>query len=209
MILLFLGLPGCGKGTIARYLVKRFGIVQISSGDILRASIQLGLPLGNEAKEYVDMGMLVPDDIINSVIKERISQDDCRNGFILDGYPRTIGQAQALSKMNVNLDHVIHLSVSKDRIVDRLSGRRICSQCGDIYNISSKKPKEDGVCDLCGGTLYQRADDKPSAIRQRLDIHAKETLPLINFYRKEGLLKEADGNAPSDEVFERVFKVIK
>ncbi|MBS3135960.1 adenylate kinase [Candidatus Woesearchaeota archaeon] len=209
MILIFLGPPGVGKGTISAKMVERFGVVQISSGDLLRATIQLGYEEGIEAKMYMDRGNLVPDSIVNKMINERIAKPDCKNGFILDGYPRTVKQAIDLEGMGVNVDKVLSFVLDDSELVGRISGRRICKRCGFIYNTRTNPTKEIDVCDNCQGELFLRDDDRPEAVMQRLDVHREKTAKLIEYYGKKKMIATIDASGTSDEVFERCMQTIK
>jgi adenylate kinase len=191
MKLIFLGPPGAGKGSVAREIIKEKGIPQISTGDLIRASISENSEAGKKAKEFYDQGKLVPDEIIIELLKERISQDDCKNGFILDGFPRTIPQAEALDK-EIDIDKVINFKVSDETILSRLSGRRICEKCGSIYHLINIPPKVEGVCDECEGNLFQRKDDNESVIKKRLEEYQEKTAPLIYYYDEKGNLVEVE-----------------
>jgi adenylate kinase len=189
MNLIMLGAPGAGKGTQATVLNHKLGIPTISTGNILRAAIKDGTPTGLKAKEYMDNGQLVPDEVIIGIISERLRQDDCAKGYILDGVPRTIAQAEALDKAGIQFDAVIDLEVTDEAILHRMSGRRVCEKCGASYHVESIPPKVEGVCDECGGALVQRADDAPETVRSRLAVYHKQTEPLKNFYAQKGILK--------------------
>lgn len=208
MRLIMLGAPGVGKGTQAKRLQDEFGIPQISTGDILRAAARDGTELGRVAKGYMDRGELVPDDVIIGIIRERISQPDCERGFILDGFPRTIPQAESLDKilaeMALNLDTVLEIYVDPEKIVQRLSNRRVCSQCGAVFNLLTDPPPADGKCPNCGGEIIQRDDDKEETVRNRLAVYEKQTAPLKEFYSKKGILETIDG----DDTIENVYKKI-
>ena len=189
MNLIMLGAPGAGKGTQAEELMRELGIPTISTGNILRAAIKDGTPTGLKAKEYMDAGKLVPDEVIIGIISDRLKADDCKRGYILDGVPRTIGQAEALEKAGIEFDAVLSLEISDEAIMNRMSGRRVCEKCGSSYHIVGVPPKVEGVCDICGGKLVQRADDAPETVKARLDVYHKETEPLKAFYEKRGILK--------------------
>ena len=189
MKLILLGAPGAGKGTQADIIKKKLDIPTISTGNILRAAVKNGTPIGLKAKEYMDSGRLVPDEVIIGVITERLQEPDCAKGFILDGVPRTIAQAEALEKAGISFDAVIALEVPDERIVERMSGRRVCESCGSSYHIKYVPPKVEGVCDACGGKLVQRKDDDPATVRDRLAVYHKETEPLKGFYETRGILK--------------------
>lgn len=196
MKLILLGPPGAGKGTQAEILNKKLGIPTISTGNILRAAVKNGTPVGLKAKEYMDAGKLVPDEVIIGVISERLAEADCQNGFILDGVPRTIPQAEALEKAGISFDAVVSIEISDEEIVERMAGRRVCTACGAPYHVKNMPPKVEGVCDACGGKLEARADDKPEVVRDRLQVYHKETAPLKDFYAARNLLKTVD-NQPT------------
>ena len=196
MKLILLGPPGAGKGTQAEILNKKLGIPTISTGNILRAAVKNGTPIGLKAKEYMDAGKLVPDEVIIGVISERLAEADCQNGFILDGVPRTIPQAEALEKAGISFDAVVSIEISDEEIVERMAGRRVCTACGAPYHVKNMPPKVEGVCDACGGKLEARADDKPEVVRDRLQVYHKETAPLKDFYAARNLLKTVD-NQPT------------
>ncbi len=196
MKLILLGPPGAGKGTQAEILNKKLNIPTISTGNILRAAVKNGTPVGLKAKEYMDAGKLVPDEVIIGVISERLAEADCRNGYILDGVPRTIPQAEALEKAGIDFDAVVSIEISDEEIVDRMAGRRVCASCGAPYHVKNMPPKQEGVCDKCGGRLEARADDKPEVVRDRLKVYHDETAPLKDFYAERNLLKAVD-NQPT------------
>ena len=196
MKLILLGAPGAGKGTQAEILSTRLGIPTISTGNILRAAIQAGTPTGLEAKGYMDAGKLVPDSVIIGIVAQRLEQPDCAKGFILDGVPRTIGQAEAMDQAGITFDKVLSIEISDGEIEERMSGRRVCQSCGAPYHVKAKPPKTEGVCDNCGGKLEARADDKPEVVRDRLAVYHKETAPLKDFYGERKLLKNVD-NQPT------------
>ena len=196
MKLILLGPPGAGKGTQAEILNKKLGIPTISTGNILRAAVKNGTPVSLKAKEYMDAGKLVPDEVIIGVISERLAEADCQNGFILDGVPRTIPQAEALEKAGISFDAVVSIEISDEEIVERMAGRRVCTACGAPYHVKNMPPKVEGVCDACGGKLEARADDKPEVVRDRLQVYHKETAPLKDFYAARNLLKTVD-NQPT------------
>lgn len=213
MNLILLGPPGAGKGTQAAMLTETFGIPQISTGDILRAAVKEGTELGQQAKAYMDDGKLVPDEIVIGIVTERLQEPDCSNGFILDGFPRTVAQADALQTdlrdLDKELDRVIALQVDNDALVERLTGRRTCKSCGRGYHVKFDPPEVEGRCDVCGGELYQRDDDREETIRKRLEVYARQTEPLIDYYRKAGLLIEVDGMQPIDEVRETLLAALR
>ena len=194
--LIFLGAPGAGKGTQAEILSAKLSIPTISTGNILRAAIKEGTKTGLEAKSYMDAGKLVPDSVIIGIVSQRLEQPDCAHGFILDGVPRTIGQAEALDKAGVRFDHVVSIEISDEEIVARMEGRRVCSKCGAPYHIKAKPPKQEGVCDSCGGPVVQRDDDKPETVRGRLEVYHSETEPLKDYYKEKGILNVVD-NQPT------------
>ncbi len=193
MKIIMLGAPGVGKGTIAKKLIENHNIPQLSTGDMLRAAIAEQSELGMEAKKFMDAGNLVPDDVVIGLIQERIKQDDCKEGFILDGFPRTIPQAEALDKIT-EIDKVVNLTAPDELIIKRLSARRTCKGCGAIFNVIFIPPKEEGKCDKCGGELLQRDDDKEESVKNRLVVYEKQTAPLIDFYRNKGILSDVDGS---------------
>lgn len=193
MKLIFLGAPGAGKGTQAEVVSEKLAIPAISTGNIIRAALKEQTEMGIKAKEFIEKGQLVPDDVVIGIIKERLAQDDCKNGFILDGFPRTVPQAEALDEMGVDIDKVIDIEVPDEKIAARMSGRRVCSSCGASYHLLYKKPEKEGVCNVCGGELIQRADDKPETVLDRLDVYHKQTEPLIDFYRAKGKLRVVEG----------------
>ncbi|NNJ90173.1 MAG: adenylate kinase [Gammaproteobacteria bacterium] len=202
MRLILLGAPGAGKGTVAKLLTKMDGSVQISTGDILRAAVKAGTELGKKAEAAMTAGELVSDDLIMGIMGERLLEDDCKAGFLLDGFPRTIPQAEALKvlleKLGIELDAAVNLNVPRDVILDRLTTRRTCTDCGAIYNVKSNPPKQEGVCDACGGSVVQRDDETEEAISKRLDVFNEQTAPLVGFYEGEGML--LDINATSSDV---------
>jgi adenylate kinase len=205
MKIILLGPPGAGKGTIAKVLNQFDGSVQISTGDILRAAVAEGTELGKQAEAAMKAGDLVTDELIMGIMEERLKQDDCKAGYLLDGFPRTIPQAKALKilleKMGEKLDCALELVIAKDVIIDRLTTRRTCTQCGEIYNVKSKPPKVEGICDVCGGNIVQRDDETEAAINNRLEVYLEQTAPLVHFYRDEGLLESVQGS-DSDQVLE-------
>ncbi|MCU4138741.1 MAG: Adenylate kinase or related kinase [Thermodesulfobacteria bacterium] len=213
MNIIFLGPPGAGKGTQAKVLVEKYGIPQISTGDMLREHVAKGTELGLKAKEYMEKGQLVPDEIILSMVKERLSQDDAQKGFILDGFPRTVAQAEALDKlleeMGKKIEYVLALIVPDEELVTRLTGRRTCKNCGMMYHIKFKPPKVEGKCDACGGELYQRPDDNEETVRNRLKVYHEQTAPLIEYYRKKGVLFEVDGNKSIEEITQQLINILE
>jgi adenylate kinase len=208
MRLVLLGAPGAGKGTQAKKLVEKYGLPQISTGDLLRAAVAAGTPLGKEAKSYMDKGELVPDTVVLGMVEERIKQDDCKKGFILDGFPRNVAQAEALDKMlaslNMPLTAALSVDVPFEDLMKRLTGRRTCKACGQMYNIYFTPPQKEGICDKCGGELFQRGDDKEDTIKKRLEVYNAQTAPLIDYYGKKGILKSVAGTGSIDEIFKKV-----
>ncbi len=202
--IILLGPPGAGKGTQAKRIVEKTGLLHLSTGDILRDEVARGTELGKQAKAYMDRGDLVPDELIIGMIRGRIENAD---GFILDGFPRTVAQAEALERITP-VDVVIDIELERDEVIRRLSSRRVCRNCGRIYNLISNPPKVDGKCDACGGELYQRDDDRPEVIENRYDVYTSSTAPLIEFYRSRGLLVEVDGKADPDAIFARIMEII-
>ena len=198
MKLILLGAPGAGKGTQAEILCKKLGIPTISTGNILRAAIKDATPTGMQAKSYIDAGRLVPDEVIIGIVHERLAQDDCKGGYILDGVPRTIAQAEALEKAGIGFDAVVSLEISEEEILRRMSGRRVCEACGSSYNVVAIPPRVEGICDNCGGKLIQRKDDTPETVRERLKVYHTETEPLVDFYAARGLLRPV-GSADTKE----------
>ena len=205
MKIIFLGAPGSGKGTHATRVKTELGVPHISTGDIFRENIKGGTPLGVLAKSYIDKGALVPDDVVIKIVEDRLSREDCKNGFILDGFPRTIYQAEALKKI-ADIDVVINLVVDDEAIVKRVAGRRMC-RCGETYNVAFLNGAT--TCANCGAELYQREDDKEETVKSRLEVYHKETAPLIDYYRKEGLLKDVDGSQGIEAVYNDIMKVLK
>ncbi len=213
MILILLGAPGVGKGTQGALISKEYGIPQISTGDILRSEVKNETELGKKAKAYMEKGELVPDDVIIEMMEKRIKEDDCKNGFILDGFPRTVAQAEAfdrmLAKNGLELDKVILIDVPEEEIIDRLTGRRICPNCGAVYHIKNNPPKVEGVCDRCGSKLIQRDDDREDVVRKRLEVYKKSTMPLIDYYTKTSKLVKVDGTGDIEEIFARIKKILE
>ncbi|WP_295635660.1 adenylate kinase [uncultured Intestinimonas sp.] len=208
MKLILLGPPGAGKGTQAEILSRDLHIPTISTGNILRAAVKAGTPIGLKAKSYMDAGKLVPDEVIIGIIQERLAEADCANGFILDGVPRTIAQAEALEAHGIVFDHVLSLEISDEAIVERMDGRRVCGHCGTPFHLSSNPPKQAGVCDLCGGELIERDDDKPETVRARLEVYHQETEPLKEFYSKLGTLSAVPGDLGTIEDTTRAIKQV-
>jgi adenylate kinase len=200
MNIILLGAPGAGKGTQAAVICDYLKIPTISTGNIIRAALKSGTEMGLKAKSFIDNGQLVPDDVVIGIIKERLSEGDCANGFILDGFPRTIPQAEALDSMGVQIDRVVDIDVSNEEIVHRLSGRRVCESCGATYHLDYNKPKVEGVCDVCAGTLIQRKDDSPETVQQRLAVYHEQTKPLEDYYREQGKLSVVSGEGEIEEI---------
>lgn len=213
MKIIMLGAPGAGKGTQAKQISSRYEIPHISTGDIFRANIKNGTELGKKAKEYMDQGALVPDELTCDLVMDRIKQDDCKNGFVLDGFPRTIPQAEALdnalTKIGEKMDFAINVDVPDENIVTRMSGRRACLECGATYHIVSIPPKKEGICDNCGSKLVLRDDDKPETVQKRLDVYHEQTQPLIDYYDKQGILKTVDGTVSAEQVFTDITAILK
>ncbi|MBI5674570.1 MAG: adenylate kinase [Nitrospirae bacterium] len=212
MRLVLLGAPGAGKGTQAKKLIEKHSIPQISTGDILRKAVADGTPLGKEAKVIMDSGGLVSDKIVLGLVQERLKQDDCKKGYILDGFPRNTAQAEALDKilsgMGAPLTVALSVDVDKDVLMKRLTGRRTCKSCQQMYNIYFSAPKKEGVCDKCGGALFQRDDDKEETIKKRLDVYDTQTAPLFDYYGKKGILKSVKGTGSIDDIFNEVCKIL-
>ena len=213
MNLVLMGLPGAGKGTQAQYIVKDFDIPHISTGDIFRAAMKNETPMGLQAKQFIDKGELVPDEVTNGIVQERLAQDDVKDGFMLDGFPRNLAQAEALNAMleadGKKLDAVINIHVDPEVLVDRLSGRYICKECGATYHKLYNQPKVEGTCDVCGShDFYQRDDDKPATVKNRLAVNIKLNTPLIDFYEKQGCLYQIDGEQNIDKVYQAIKEVL-
>jgi len=212
MNIILLGPPGAGKGTQAKMLVERYGIPQISTGDILRAAVKEGTRMGKEAKSYMDKGELVPDKVVIGIVEERIQQPDCDKGYMLDGFPRTVPQAEALDRMLNNLssqiDHVVSIEVDNKELVKRLTGRRTCRDCGAGFHIMFDPPKQEGVCDKCGGELYQRDDDNVATVTSRLEVYEAQTLPLIDYYQAQDKVRSIDGVGEIKGIFGRITQVL-
>ncbi|MBQ2933700.1 MAG: adenylate kinase [Clostridia bacterium] len=208
MKLVLLGAPGAGKGTQAEIISEKYNIPTISTGNIIRAALKNGTQMGLKAKAYIDSGRLVPDDVVIGIIKERLAEDDCQNGFILDGFPRTIPQAEALDSMNVSIDAALSIEVSDREIVKRMSGRRVCEKCGASYHTEYKKPKTEGVCDGCGSPLIIRKDDEPDTVLDRLDIYHKQTEPLKSYYKSQGKLITVEGQPKVEDTTRLVLDTL-
>ena len=212
MKIIMLGAPGAGKGTQAKQIAGKYNIPHISTGDIFRTNIKNGTDLGKKAKEYMDQGLLVPDELTCDLVMDRISHDDCKNGFVLDGFPRTIPQAEALDealkKIGQSMDFAINVDVPDSHIVNRMSGRRACLGCGATYHVVAIPPKKEGICDICGAELVLRDDDKPETVQKRLDVYHEQTQPLIEYYDKQGILKTVDGTMQMEDVFAAIAKIL-
>jgi adenylate kinase len=212
MRIVLLGAPGAGKGTQAKKLIEKYGMPQISTGDLLRAAVAAGTPLGKEAKSFMDKGELVPDSVVLGMVEERLKQDDCKKGYILDGFPRNTAQAEALDKMLANLNMSLTAALSVDvpfeDLMKRLTGRRTCKSCGQMYNIYFKAPAKEGVCDKCSGELFQRDDDKEATIKKRLEVYTAQTEPLIGYYKNKGIVKSVSGTGSIDDIFKKVTEAL-
>lgn len=212
MNLVLMGLPGAGKGTQAERIVEKYDIPHISTGDMFRAAIKDGTELGLQAKSFMDKGELVPDEVTIGIVRERLSKEDCKKGFLLDGFPRTVAQAEALENILGDLDrrihYVINIEVDKDILMERLTGRRICKNCGATYHLVFNPPAEEGKCDRCGGELYQRADDNEETVQNRLDVNLKQTQPLLDFYKEKGYVRNIDGQQDINKVFDDVEELL-
>ena len=209
MNIILLGAPGAGKGTQAEKICEHLNIPTISTGNIIREALKSGTEMGLKAKSFMDAGQLVPDEVVIGIIKDRLAKDDCNNGFILDGFPRTIPQAEALDTMGVKIDKVIDIEVPDERIIGRMSGRRVCGSCGASYHLEYKVPKTEGVCDLCAGALVQRKDDHPDTVKARLEVYHSETEPLKDFYSKQGKLAIVEGQEEIADTTALVFKELE
>lgn len=212
MNIILMGLPGAGKGTQASEIVKKFPIPHISTGDMFRKAIKDETDLGKEAKSYMDRGELVPDEVTVGIVKERISEDDAKKGFLLDGFPRTIDQAESLnqimSELDREIDAVINIEIPEEELMNRLTGRRICEKCGTTYHLVFNPPKVDGICDIDGGKLYQREDDNPETVSNRLSVNVKQSKPILEYYNNKGVLKNIDGSKDIDEVTNDVIDIL-
>ncbi len=212
MKLIMLGAPGAGKGTQAKKIAEKYNIPHISTGDIFRANIKNGTELGQKAKTYMDQGLLVPDELVVDLVMDRFAQPDCENGYVLDGFPRTIPQAEALDaaleKAGAKIDYAINVEVPDENIINRMSGRRACVACGATYHLVHIPPKKEGVCDSCGKELILRDDDKPETVKKRLDVYHEQTQPLIDYYTQKGALVEVDGTVDMEEVFNAIVKIL-
>lgn len=209
MNIILLGAPGAGKGTQAQVICSHFNIPHISTGDILREAIKNGTEMGKAAKSFIDKGELVPDDVIIGIVKDRISKADCKNGFVFDGFPRTIPQAEALDNMNINIDKVVDINVKDESIVERMSGRRVCPLCGASFHIEYNPPEIEGICDMCKSELIQRDDDKPETVLSRLSVYHNQTEPLITYYKNQGKLLTIDGSDTIENITQKAINAIK
>ena len=212
MKIIMLGAPGAGKGTQAKMIAEKYGVPHVSTGDIFRANIKNGTELGMEAKKYMDQGLLVPDELTVRILLDRVAQKDCENGYVLDGFPRTIPQAEvldgALTELGDKIDYAIDVNVPDENIVRRMSGRRACLTCGATYHIEHIPPRQEGICDKCGSELVLRDDDKPETVKNRLAVYHEQTQPLIDFYEKKGVLRTVDGTLPMEEVFAAITAIL-
>jgi len=212
MKIVMLGAPGAGKGTQAKMIAEKYGIPHVSTGDIFRANIKNGTELGKEAKQYMDQGKLVPDELTVKILLDRVAQDDCKNGYVLDGFPRTIPQAnvldEALTKLGDRIDYSVNVDVPDDNIINRMGGRRACVACGATYHIVYNAPKTEGICDNCGKELIIRDDDQPETVKNRLKVYHEQTQPLIDFYEGKGVLKSVDGTADMKDVFAAIVEIL-
>lgn len=213
MKIIMLGAPGAGKGTQAKMIADKYGIPHVSTGDIFRANIKNGTQLGMEAKQYMDKGLLVPDELTVKILLDRVAQDDCKNGYVLDGFPRTIPQAEVLDKalgeLGEKIDYAIDVDVPDENIVKRMGGRRACLSCGATYHIEHVPPKKEGICDVCGQELVLRDDDKPETVQNRLNVYHEQTQPLIEFYQTKGVLKTVDGTRDMKDVFAAITAILE
>ena len=209
MKLILLGAPGAGKGTQAEVISKKYNIPTISTGNIIRAALKNGTEMGLKAKSYIDAGNLVPDEVVIGIIKERLSESDCQNGYILDGFPRTIPQAEALDELGFDIDAALSIEVADEEIVKRMSGRRVCEKCGASYHTEYKKPAKDGICNFCDGKLVIRKDDEPETVKNRLNVYHEQTEPLKDYYAKCGKLRSVEGTAPIKEITASILKVLE
>lgn len=213
MKIIMLGAPGAGKGTQAKQIAEQYNVPHISTGDIFRANIKNGTELGKKAKEYMDQGLLVPDELVVDLVVDRIEKDDCKKGFILDGFPRTIPQAEALDSAlaakDMKIDFALDIEVPDENIIDRMSGRRSCKECGAIFHIKYNPPKSEGSCDICSGELILRDDDKEETVKKRLDVYHEQTAPLISHYKDAGSLYEIDGTRHIDVVFDEIKSILE
>ncbi len=212
MNLILLGPPGAGKGTQAARIIEKFDVPHISTGDIFRENIKEGTPLGQKAQEYMNKGELVPDSLVIEIATDRLTKDDCKDGFLLDGFPRTVEQAETLDKFlaeaGKKVDHVLDIDVAPEILMERLTGRRVCKSCGATYHVTNIPPKVEGVCDSCGGQLYQRDDDTAETVGNRIDVYNSQTKPLIEYYEKAGNISHLDGSARLEDLFAEIVKIL-
>lgn len=212
MKIIMLGAPGAGKGTQAKMIAQKYGVPHVSTGDMFRANIKNGTELGMEARKYMDQGLLVPDELTVRILLDRVAQEDCKNGYVLDGFPRTIPQAQvldnALTESGNQIDYAINVEVPDENIIRRMSGRRACLTCGATYHMEHVPPKKEGICDACGSELVLRDDDKAETVKNRLDVYHKQTQPLIDFYMEKGVLESVDGTLPMEDVFAAITEIL-
>ena len=212
MKIIMLGAPGAGKGTQAKMIAEKYGVPHISTGGIFRANIKNGTELGKEAKGYMDKGLLVPDELTVRLLLDRVAQEDCVNGYVLDGFPRTIPQAEVLdeklTELDEKVDYAVNVDVPDENIINRMSGRRACLNCGATYHIVSIPPKKEGICDVCGSELVLRDDDQPETVKNRLKVYHEQTQPLIDYYEKKGVLRTVDGTLPMEEVFDAIVRIL-
>ena len=212
MKIIMLGAPGAGKGTQAKKIAEKYQIPHISTGDIFRANIKNGTELGKKAKTYMDQGLLVPDELVVDLVVDRVGQDDCKNGYVLDGFPRTIPQAEALDaaleKLGEKMDYAINVDVPDENIISRMGGRRACVGCGATYHVAYNPPKTENICDSCGEKLILRDDDKPETVKKRLDVYYEQTQPLIDYYKKAGILRDVDGTVDMEDVFKAIVGIL-
>lgn len=212
MKIIMLGAPGAGKGTQAKRIAEKYGVPHISTGDIFRANIKQGTELGTKAKTFMDQGLLVPDELVVELVADRIVKEDCKNGFVLDGFPRTIPQAEALDealkKLGQTMDYAIDVDVPDENIVSRMSGRRACLECGATYHIVTIPTRVEGICDVCGKEIVLRDDDKPETVQKRLEVYHAQTQPLIDYYKKQNILKTVDGTQPMESVFSAIVEIL-
>ena len=208
MRVVLLGPPGAGKGTQATGIEERYNIVHISTGDIFRKNVKEGTPLGKQAKAYMDKGELVPDELVIALVEDRLKQDDCANGYLLDGFPRTVFQAEAMEKLGIDVDKVVDIQVGRDVLITRATGRRVCKNCGETYHISFRPTQVEGVCDKCGGEVAHRADDQEETVARRIDVYLNETAPLVDYYEKKGNIVHVNGEQDAAVVQEEIFAAL-